>query len=385
MAPPPDDSSPFLLKDLYTPALLASCGQYIQQAWPAFSVAAWQEQTLGAPQWAQYELKERVRCFSAGLRALLPGDYGQAVGILAEAARRLTEAEGEKLAFEYMFLPDFVECYGIEHPDASIAALETMTRWASAEFAVRPFLRRYPARMYAQMLMWSQHESAMVRRLSSEGFRPRLPWGMGVPALKKDPSPILPVLENLQCDPAETVRRSVANNLNDIAKDHPALVLDIAERWQGRHPLTDWVVRHACRGLLKRGDARALALFGFQAGLPGIALSELRCSPQVPIGGKLDFSFSLANRSRQAANIRLEYAICYLTSTGKVSRKVFQIKEFLLAPGAEVRFSRAQRFQDFTTRKHYPGPHRLEIVVNGRVLVEAGFEVVGKAPGGREG
>jgi 3-methyladenine DNA glycosylase AlkC len=372
----PDQPQPFLLKDIYTPALLESCGQYIRQAWPAFSVATWQKETLGAPQWAQYELKERMRCLSAGLRALLPSDYGQAVGILADAARRLVEAQGEQLTFEYMFLPDFVECYGLEHPEPSIAALETMTRWASAEFAVRPFLRRYPVRMHAQMLAWSQHESAMVRRLSSEGFRPRLPWGMGVPALKKDPSPILPVLENLKRDPAETVRRSVANNLNDIAKDHPALVLDIAERWQGDHPLTDWVVRHACRSLLKKGDARALALFGFQAGRPGITLAELCCTPQVPIGGKLDFSFGLANRSGQAANIRLEYAIHYLTSTGKISRKVFKIKEFLLAPGAEARFTRSQRFQDFTTRKHYPGPHRLEIVVNGRGVGEMGFEVV---------
>src|SRR5690606_12733236 len=178
--------------------------------------------------WIKLELKERTRHISDQLRRHLPQNYKEATQILMETVRRMLAQSGEKMVFEHGFIPDFVERFGTDEPDVSIPAMETITRWTSAEFAVRPFLLKHPERMFAQMLDWSGHESAMVRRLSSEGFRPRLPWGMGVPVLKKDPSPILPVLEKLKNDPAETVRRSVANNLNDISKDHPGLVLQIA-------------------------------------------------------------------------------------------------------------------------------------------------------------
>jgi 3-methyladenine DNA glycosylase AlkC len=230
--------------------------------------------------------------------------------------------------------------------------------------------------MYPKMLLWAEHSSPLVRRLASEGFRPRLPWGMGIPALKRDPAPVLPVLEKLKSDPAETVRRSVANNLNDISKDHPALALQLARRWQGKNPDTDWVVRHALRGLLKKGHPAALAMFGFEQGVAGIAIEDLQLPAQVPIGGNLEFSFLVKNAAKQDRQIRLEYAIDYLTGTGKISRKVFKIKELTLGAGAAETVWRHQRFTDFTTRKHYPGAHRLRILVNGKELVERAFSVL---------
>ncbi|HAD10819.1 MAG TPA: DNA alkylation repair protein [Saprospirales bacterium] len=348
----------------------------LKAIYPAFKGDLFLSQ-LFDPQWEGLELKQRIRRISEVLRLYLPDAYPKALELVVRTTDRYLQRHGEKLTFEYAFLPDFVEAHGVSDPDVSIPALETITRWSSAEFAVRPFLLQYPERMYRQMLQWSEHPSPMVRRLSSEGIRPRLPWGMGVPALKRDPSPIFPILENLKNDPAETVRRSVANNLNDIAKDHPEQVLAIAERWLGNNPQTDWIVRHACRGLLKKGNAAALAHFGFEKGIAGIQVDKLRCTPSVPVGGRLDFSFFLQNQSEAAVPVRLEYGIDYQTLSGKTSVKVFKIKELVMAPGLALTVEKYQRFQDFTTRKHFAGIHKLTILVNGASMAQCSFEVSG--------
>ncbi len=362
------------LKNIFSLKLIEPFAAELHQVWNKFPVQQFLDQVLDA-NWEALELKQRIRRISQVLRTCLPADYPEALGLVTKVTEHYLAQHGEKLTFEYLFLPDFVETWGLEHPDESIAALETITRWSSAEFAVRPFFLRYQERMCAQMLVWSRHKSAMVRRLSSEGIRPRLPWGMGVPMLKRDPSPILPILENLINDPAETVRRSVANNLNDIAKDHPELVLSIANRWLGQSAETDWVVRHACRGLLKKGNSAALAHFGFQKGLDGIELSNLKVTEQVSIGGRLDFSFAIKNTGPEPAKIRLEYGLDYQTLSGKISSKVFKIKELTLDSGQLDNISRHQRFQDFTTRKHYAGNHVLRILVNGAEYAVREFEV----------
>lgn len=363
------------LKNIFSRRLIEPFTVELRAVFPTFREKQFL-QHLFDEQWEPLELKQRVRRISQVLREYLPPEYPDALQVLVGTTERYLNQHGDKLTFEYTFLPDFVEAFGVAHPDVSIPALETLTRWSSAEFAVRPFLQHYPERMYRQMLLWSEHSSPMVRRLSSEGIRPRLPWGMGVPALKRDPAPILPILERLKNDPAETVRRSVANNLNDIAKDHPNIVLDIAARWLGQNPETDWIVRHACRGLLKKGNANALAHFGYQKGVEGIQIQDLSCTSQVAIGGRLDFAFRIVNNADSSAAIRLEYAIDYQTLSGKTSIKVFKIKECTLGAGQSLLLEKYQRFQDFTTRKHFPGKHKLSILVNGTALNDCSFEVV---------
>jgi len=364
------------LKNIFSRPLVEGFAQTMQTVWPPFDRTAFASAIFDAG-WEQRELKQRMRRIAQCLGTSLPNDYPVALEIVVRATEHLIAQHGEKMTFEYCFLPDFVEVFGQEHPEPSVPALETITRWCSAEFAVRPFLLRYPERMYPQMLAWSRHDSPMVRRLSSEGFRPRLPWGMGVPALKRDPAPVLPVLENLKNDPSETVRRSVANCLNDISKDHPDLALDIARRWHGQHPDTDRVVRHALRGLLKKGRAEALAQFGFDRDVVGIVVENLEAPAAIPLGGELMFSFSVKNTTDNPQQIRLEYGIDYLTGSGKVSPKVFKIKETVLAPGQIEQIQKRQRFTDFTTRKHYAGAHRLRVLVNGREMAGKGFEVSG--------
>jgi 3-methyladenine DNA glycosylase AlkC len=362
------------LKNIFSRPLLEPFAAQVQSVWPPFEPGAFLHQVFDDA-YESLELKQRTRRIAQVLRRCLPSDYNEALEIVKKVAQAYIDQHGEKLTFEWIFLPEFIEAHGLDDLEASLAGIETVTRWSSCEFTVRPFLLRYPARMYAQMLDWSQHPSAMLRRLSSEGMRPRLPWGMGVPALKRDPAPILPILENLRQDPAETVRRSVANNLNDIAKDHPQVVLGIAKRWLGQHPDTDWLVRHACRGLLKKGNAEALAFFGFERDVNEVAVNHLQCSERVKIGAQLDFAFELKNSASIAQSIRLEYQIGYQTLSGKISSKVFKIKEAELGAGQALSIKKYQRFQDFTTRKHYPGPHTLRIMVNGKALAEAEFEV----------
>jgi 3-methyladenine DNA glycosylase AlkC len=225
------------------------------------------------------------------------------------------------------------------------------------------------------MITWADHPHPFVRRLASEGFRPRLPWGMGIPSLKKDPTPVLLVLEKLKSDPSETVRRSVANNLNDISKDHPELALMVLKKWKGLSPETDLLIKHAGRGLLKKGNENVMALFGFNPGITAIEISNVKHDKQVVIGEKFSFSFTITNLGRKGTDTRVEYMIEYLTSSGKISKKVFQVRERNMSPGMSEFISKRQSFANLTTRKHYPGRHKLSIVLNGKAITSFTFLV----------
>jgi 3-methyladenine DNA glycosylase AlkC len=311
-----------------------------------------------ARDWKSLELKQRMRRIAETLHAFVPGDYATQLAVLADAAPQFG-------GFAAMFFPDFVERYGLDEFDASVGALALFTRFSSSEFAVRPFIVRYGPRMMQVMARWARDDDEHLRRLASEGCRPRLPWAMALPEFKRDPAPVLPILEALKHDPSEYVRRSVANNLNDIAKDHPDLVLDLARRWLGTSQATDALVKHACRTLLKRGDARALALFGHDHGVDVRVRGFRLAARELRIGERLGFSFAVELVQHAAARLRLEYAVDFVKSAGTTSRKVFKIAERRFEPGARERYERSHRFQDFTTRKHYPGRHRVVILVNG--------------------
>ncbi len=164
-------------------------------------------------QWKSRELKEKMRHTTVCLHETLPDNFREALDSLRKIA------PGVK-GFEGMVLPDYVEVYGQDDWDASLPALGLFTKYASSEFAIRPFLDKDPDRAMVWMLSLAEDDDERVRRFASEGCRPRLPWAMALPKFKKDPSPILPVLEKLKDDTSEFVRRSVANNLNDISKDN---------------------------------------------------------------------------------------------------------------------------------------------------------------------
>lgn len=353
-----------LLKDIYNEAFVDLLARQIQAEHAAFPVERFKT-LVYAEGWESLALKQRMRRLAESLAASLPADYREALAILLRSA---VDCRG----LAYMLYPDFVELRGLNDPEASVPALAAFTRYSSSEFAVRPFIQKYPALMLEQLKVWATDENEHVRRLASEGCRPRLPWAMALNAFKADPAPVLDVLELLKQDESEYVRRSVANNLNDISKDHPGLVLEVARRWHGRHPHTDWIVRHGCRTLLKRCDPEALRFFGF-ARDELLSVAELDLSAaEVRIGDAITATFRLVNGNDTPTALRIEYAIDFVKANGSRSRKLFKLSEKAYPPG-ETRVRLGHSFKPLTTRKHYPGEHGLAIIVNGEQLAEAAF------------
>lgn len=352
-----------LLKDLYNDRFFNQLEKALSAVYPAFNATEFRK-TVYDKEWKQKELKQRVRHISTVLHKQLPEKFASATTIIRKSIQYLQE-QGTGGGFEYMIFPDYVEQYGLDHFDESVTAMEFITRFISCEFAVRPFLLRYGARMHTQMLHWSLHPHEQVRRLATEGIRPRLPWGAGVPSLKKDPSPVWPVLENLKQDPSETVRRSVANNLNDISKDHPDAVLKLIKQWKGLGKETDTIIKHGCRSLLKQGHPGILKYYGLdKTGQFSIAAFRVETAI-VKSGAALQFSFVLKNNDRKKHTARIEYAMYYLRKNGTHSKKVFKISERTMNPGEELNISRKQSFRPITTRVYYPGTQRVSVIING--------------------
>ncbi len=355
------------LKNLYNQEMMDHLCREIGAILPSFDASGFQREIFSPP-WQDRELKDRMAHISSTLRRFLPDNYREALEILKPVATRRT-------GFEYMFFPGFVEANGLDDYEASIPALEHFTPYASSEFAVRPFIKKYGERMMAQMASWAESDNHHVRRLASEGCRPRLPWAMALPDFKRDPSPVLAILETLKDDDSEYVRRSVANNLNDISKDHPQTILGVAGRWLGVSPERDWVVKHACRTLLKQGDPDTLLLFGFTSP-DHITVNDLTIQESVAIGQELEFSFGLrADQGGELGKLRLEYGIDFMKKNGKTSRKVFKISEAHYSE-VEKRVEKRHSFRIITTRVHYPGAHGLAVLVNGQEKASGPFVVL---------
>ena len=265
-----------------------------------------------------------------------------------------------------------VAAQGLEHPDLSLPALRDLTRHGSAEFAIRPFLVRDLAGTLAAMREWAASDDEHVRRLASEGSRPRLPWGLRLQALVADPRPTLPILQTLRSDLSLYVRKSVANHLNDIAKDHPEIVLDLVSAWDRREARTAWIVKHALRTLVKKGHPRALALLG--AGAAPKVRATIAVSPRsVQLGETIAFTAKIVSDSARSQSLIVDYVVHYARSSGRASAKVFKWTGLDLAPGETVELTKRQTIRDFTTRRHHAGRHRVELQINGRRLAETAF------------
>lgn len=321
--------------------------------------------------WHSLELKARGRQVTLNLGKYLPSDYPEALAILEKVAASYTSG----LFVLGLSLPDYVEVYGQDEKywDLSISALAKFTICWSSEMAVRPFIIKNEARMMAQMFAWSKHENEHIRRLASEGCRPALPWAIALPKFKQDPSPILPILTQLKADPSMYVRKSVANNLNDISKTRPDIVIKTASDWYGENDHTNWIVKHACRTLLKKGNGDILALFGLNDNT-SVAVEDFSLdTTSVLIGNGLDFSFTI--NTKESTKIRLEYAIDYVKSSGKRSRKIFKISEISLKSDERKRYTKNHSFADLSTRKHFPGIHSIVLIINGAEQGKIDFEV----------
>jgi 3-methyladenine DNA glycosylase AlkC len=267
-----------------------------------------------------------------------------------------------------------VATHGIDNPATALDALKFLTRFGSAEFAIRAFITRNPVETLAVMRHWADDADEHVRRLASEGSRPRLPWGGNLPALITDPSPTLPILTALRADPSLYVRKSVANHLNDITKNHPELVLDFVATWDRTDARTAWIVRHALRTLIKRGHPRALAMLG--AGAAPKLDAHFKVGPaRLKLGGTLTLNTRLVSTHSRPQSLIVDYVVHYARPGGTAAEKVFKWKQLTLGPGETVVLSKRQVIRDFSTRRHHPGRHRVELQINGRRLADGQFSL----------
>ena len=355
------------LKEIFDAARIRHIGAETQAVFPAFDRKRFVTATLRGLE--PLSVLQRLRHVTENLHAGLPSEYAVALDVLRKLAPRLNSA------FVAMVLSDYVALYGLSDFKRSMAALKDFTGYGSSEFAVRPFLKADQARTLREMVKWAGDADEHVRRLASEGCRPRLPWSFQLEALRRDPSPVLPILERLKADPSLYVRTSVANHLNDITKDHPDWVLDLVGSWPKDNGRTNWIVRHGLRSLIKQGHRRALAAIGAD-GTPALEVVKLQVLPtKVTRGDSITLSLTLVSCAASAQRLAVDYAVHYVKRGGVATPKVFKLKLLTLEPAGRIDLSRSQVIRDFTTRTHYAGRHEIEVFINGVAMGRTAFEL----------
>ncbi|MCI9845100.1 DNA alkylation repair protein [Flavobacterium pectinovorum] len=363
-----------LIKDIYSVSFYENFGQAVAEVHPSFNKQKFTE-TIYEDNFAQKEWKDRMKHTTVVLHQFMPQNFPEAVSLIDKIIENLKRKSFADSNLAFIFFADYIEVYGLDDFKTSTKAFVSITQFISCEFAVRPFILKYKEQMIDEMTKWSLHENHHVRRLASEGSRPKLPWAMAIPFLKKDPASILPILENLKNDPSEYVRRSVANNLNDITKDNPEIVLEIAQKWKDHGTETDGIVKHGCRTLLKQGHPEILSHYGLESTNIELSSFEIK-TPIVKIGDYLQFQFYLNNKNADPKTVRLEYAVHYKKSKGHLAKKVFKISEKIYPPNQLTKVERNQSFRLITTRVFYTGIHQLSIIINGTESEPLEFELI---------
>ncbi|PYC02600.1 DNA alkylation repair protein [Pseudomonas koreensis] len=363
-----NDTAAPALKEIFNAERLQHIADEMSAVYPAFKAKAFLKHAQDGL--AELSVMQRMARVSESLHVVLPLDYEDSLDVLRELAPRLNSG------FVSMCLPHYVASYGGHAFDTSMDALKYFTTFGSSEFAIRYFLRSDLERSLERIHDWTRDENHHVRRLASEGSRPRLPWSFRLEAVQADPQLAAGILDRLKADESLYVRKSVANHLNDVTKVHPEWVLDTIEGWSLDNKHTVWIAKHALRSLIKQGDVRALTVIGAGAKAE-VELLDVRVEPAVVrLGEAITLSFTVKSMVAHEQRLVIDYAIEYVKANGGVSRKVFKLKTLGLAGfGTEV-VRRNQVIKDFTTRKHFAGRHGVQVMVNGEVLGSAAFEVL---------
>jgi len=354
----------------------------LTRAWPDFDGARFEKRALAGLE--ALALKARAQHLCDALEATLPQDFEAAAAILEaslapvrgdEEPGALVAGDAGLAGWAVWPLTEYVARRGLAAPQRALRALHAMTQRFTAEWAIRPFIVAHPVLVFDTLQRWTGDASPHVRRLVSEGSRPRLPWGLQLKGLIADPSPTLPLLAALQDDPSEYVRRSVANHLNDIAKDHPALVASWLEcHLAGAPPPRRALLRHASRTLIKRGDARVLQAWGLGRRFAGEAALTLSAR-RVAVGETFTLTLSLRSIARRAQQLVVDYAVHHVKAHGHTTAKVFKGWTIELAPGESRELAKRHSMREVSTRRYHAGRHALDVRINGRVVAEANFEL----------
>ncbi|MFT6404215.1 MAG: 3-methyladenine DNA glycosylase AlkC [Marinomonas primoryensis] len=377
-----DMPEPF--KNLFNQHVINNMAEHFQRHWKEFDKAGFI--ATACDQLETLELKARSQQITEAMSQYLPSDFEKAGSILLASLAPEIDDSSSKIngsgisGWAIMPMGDYVGYHGLDHHDFSMTLLKAMTSRFTSEFSIRFFLLATPEKTLASLKSWLLNDNRHVRRLISEGTRPRLPWAMQLPTFINDPSPVIELLEELKDDPEEYVRRSVANNLNDIAKDHPDLVADIAERWiQDADANRTKLIRHACRTLLKQGNNKVLTAFGY--GKPQLENNALTLhSEQVVLNGNLEFTLDIESASDHEQTLMIDYIVHHQKKNGTTSPKVFKWKKATLAARSRLSMSKKHPFKIITTRVYYDGWHEVEIIINGQFIAKESFQLSGNPP-----
>ncbi len=356
-----------LMKDGLGAAAVERMAMALSKAWKDFPATAFRQSALRGLE--DLELKQRVRHLIGVLRSQLPDDLTEALALLRRVPEHWHAGEpGDSMAgFAAWPLIDFVGEHGGEHFDDSMETMRCLTPLFSAEFAIRPFLERQPQRTLSRLAEWARDEDPHVRRLVSEGTRPRLPWGCRLRRFQEDPSAGLALLEILKDDPSEYVRRSVANHLNDIGKDHPERLVELCHRWsQQASPERRWILRHGLRSLIKEGHGGALRVLGYDPDVAVEVEKLLLKPPRLCLGESFELRFDVVSKQSTGAPLVIDYAVHHVKANGSTTPKVFKLKTVTLEPGQRLSVSKKHAVRRISTRTYYAGCHQVDVLLNGK-------------------
>ena len=372
-------NSPSLLRDSIGKKSIGQLSDRIKSVYQEFNETQFEIEALDNLQ--NLGLNERIAQVRIALKACLPNDFQHAVAILIKALGpeiAQDNLDGVDLTSPYGFivLPqcEFVAHYGQDDFKTSMMALMEMTKRFSSEGAIRVFIDSHYDETYQQLTQWMAHENVHVRRLVSEGTRPRLPLFSRLPRFIKDPKPVINLLTALKDDHQLYVRRSVANNLNDISKDHPKLVTDLLLNWSvGASHERQWLIKHALRTLLKKGDQAALAILGFTP-VPKLTVKQFSLDKtNITLGGELNMVLDLSCEHLKSHKMMIDYVVYHKKANGTLSPKVFKWAQKFISLNQPLKMTKKHAIKKISTRKYYPGAHEVHLQVNGEILAKCHF------------
>jgi 3-methyladenine DNA glycosylase AlkC len=378
-----------LLKNMFGPEMVHRAASSIAAVHKKFDVDGFTALALDG--FEELELTPRCRQIAAAMAEFLPDDREKAINIIVDSLGPLLENcdpadaqpsgvpeidDNMMSGFFYMPHGYFLADHGGDYFDATMRANYEITKRATSEFSIRTPLRDHTAATLNVLDDWVTDENVHVRRLVSEGTRPRLPWSFRLKVFQEDPTPVVALLEQLKDDPVEYVRRSVANNLNDIAKDQPYLVVQVAKRWwaDGDHNRRR-LVRHGLRTLIKAGNPGALDVLGYGPSSPA-ALGPVSIEPgEVKIGEKVTLEATITNPGKKTCGALVDLRVHFVKANGTTSPKVFKGAELTLEPGESGLVRKTISVAQHSTRKHYAGEHAVEIMINGTTHKAGSFQL----------
>jgi len=356
------------LKEMFNKSYFEKLSTEFQKVYPRFDRKAFLNELLLNLE--ELSLNERMRKTSLVLHSYLPKDYVETIDLMKRVIQ--TTPRG----YTNLVFPDFVGLFGHEQTDVSLNALKYFTQFGSSEFAIREFLKRDFDKTLHVMAEWSTNKNEHVRRLASEGSRPRLPWSFKLDRVIQEPQVTQSILTQLKEDESLYVRKSVANHLNDISKENAAYMIQLVNSWNKTHPHTAWIIKHASRTLIKKGNPDSLKVFNYEKNVQ-IEIQHLKLSKtKIKLGDSLQFSFDLVSKKSKTQKLVIDYIIHYRKKSGELSPKVFKLKDVELKPREKLNITKTQTFKDFTTRKHFGGDHLLEIQVNGKIFSKHNFKLI---------